>query len=180
MNYFDIAIAVPLIWGIYKGFSKGLIKSLATLAALLLGIIGAIKFSGFTSILLASNFNIDVTYLPLISFAITFIGIIIGVHFIARLLDKIVSAVALGGINRIAGALFGLIKFGFIVSVVLIILNYIDKQVSFLPPEKVENSLLYEPVSKFAPTLIPYIDLERLKTEVKKNVPEISTDSSVQ
>ena len=177
MNYFDIAIAVPLIWGIYKGFSKGLIKSLATLAALILGIIGAIKFSGFTSVILASNFNFDVTYLPLISFAITFIGIIIGVHFVARLLDKIVSAVALGGINRIAGALFGLIKFGFIVSVVLIILNYIDKQVSFLPPEKVENSLLYEPVSKFAPTIIPYIDLERLKAEVQSNVPEIASDS---
>lgn len=177
MNYLDLAIAIPLIWGLYKGFSKGLINSLATLAALILGIIGAIKFSGATSVFLAKNLNIGTTYLPMVSFAITFIGIIIAIHFLARIIDKLLSAVALGGINRIAGAIFGLAKYGFIISVILIILNYIDNQVHFLPKEKTEKSLLYEPVAQFAPTVIPYIDLEKLKTEVQNRVPNIDTDS---
>lgn len=178
MNYFDMLIIVPLAWGLYKGFSKGLIKSLASLVALVLGIIGAIKFSSVTSVLLASNFNFGTTYLPLISFVITFIVIIVGVHLFARVLDKMLSAVALGGINRIAGAIFGVAKFAFILSVILIVLDYIDNQTHFLPHDKAESSLLYAPVANFAPTVIPYIDLERLKTSVEHKVGAIDSLTS--
>jgi len=38
MNYFDIMIAIPLIWGIYKGFKKGFIIEIASFIALGLGI----------------------------------------------------------------------------------------------------------------------------------------------
>ena len=176
MNYIDIVIAVPLLWGLYKGFSKGLVKSLATLVALVIGIIGAIKFSGITSVILANNLNLSVKYLPLISFAVTFIGIIILVHLLARIVDKLMKAIALGGINRIAGAIFGLIKYAFIVSIILIGLNYIDNRISFLPKDKITNSVLYKPLSLFAPAIIPYIDLEKLKSNVENQVN--TTDST--
>ncbi|PLX25664.1 MAG: colicin V production protein [Salinivirgaceae bacterium] len=179
MNIFDLAIAIPLVWGLYKGFSKGFIQALATLVALVLGVIGAIKFSDITSTFLASNLNIEPTYLPLISFAITFIGIIIGVHFLARLIDKLLKAVALGLVNKLAGAAFGLAKYAFIVSVILIALNYINGQTNFIPKEKIESSLLYEPVSKFAPTIIPYVNLDTLRQRVddKVKLPESLNDS---
>lgn len=178
MNYFDILIVVPLAWGLYKGFSKGLVKSLAALVALVLGVVGAIKFSSVTSIFLAANLDIGTTYLPLISFVITFVGIIVAVHLLARVLDKMLAAVALGGLNRIAGAVFGVAKFAFIVSVVLIIFDYIDKQVPFLPRDKVESSLLYEPVANLAPSVIPYIDLDRLKETVESRVGSIDSLTS--
>ncbi|MFO7863878.1 MAG: CvpA family protein [Salinivirgaceae bacterium] len=171
MNYFDLILAVPLLWGLYKGFSKGLVKSLATLVALVVGIIGAMKFSHLTSVFLVSNFSIGATYLPLVSFAITFLGIVVAVHLLARFLDKVMSAVALGGINKIAGAVFGVAKFAFILSVLLIILNYIDAQVQFMPKEKTEDSVLYRPIANFAPTIIPYIDLDKLKEKVEEHVP---------
>jgi membrane protein required for colicin V production len=170
MNIFDIAIAIPLVWGLYKGFSKGFIQALATLVALVLGVIGAIKFSDVTSTFLADNLTIDPTYLPLISFAITFIGIIIGVHFLARLLDKMLKAVALGLVNKIAGAVFGVAKYAFIVSVILIALNYINAQTNFIPQQKISSSLLYNPVSKFAPTVIPYINLDTIRQKVDEKV----------
>jgi membrane protein required for colicin V production len=170
MNIFDLAIAIPLVWGLYKGFTKGFIKTLATLVALVLGVIGAIKFSDITSTFLASNLNIEPTYLPLISFSITFIGIIIGVHFLARLIDKLLKAVALGLVNKIAGAVFGVAKYAFIVSIVLLGLNYINSQANFIPKEKISSSLLYEPVSSFAPTIIPYVNLDTLRQKVDEKV----------
>lgn len=178
MNYFDILIVVPLAWGLYKGFSKGLVKSLAALVALVLGVVGAIKFSSLTSVFLAANLNIGTTYLPLVSFIITFIAIIVAVHLLARILDKVLAAVALGGLNRVAGAAFGVVKFAFIVSVVLIILDYIDDQVQFLPADKVESSLLYVPVANFAPSFIPYINLQRLKETVESRVGSIDSLTS--
>ena len=45
MNYLDIIIVVPLLYGLIKGFSNGLIKEVTTLTALLVGVYVAIKFS---------------------------------------------------------------------------------------------------------------------------------------
>ena len=45
MNYLDIIIIIPLIWGAYKGFRKGFIIEIASLIALILGIWGGINFS---------------------------------------------------------------------------------------------------------------------------------------
>ena len=48
-NYLDILIAIPLLWGAYKGYTKGLIIEAASLAALVIGVYGAYRFSDLTS-----------------------------------------------------------------------------------------------------------------------------------
>ena len=73
MNILDLIILIPLAWSAYKGFSKGLIISVASLLALLLGIYGSIRFSDITSGYLIDHFEFSSQYLPIISFAITFI-----------------------------------------------------------------------------------------------------------
>ena len=47
MNYLDIIIAVPLLYGMIKGFSNGLIKEVTSLLALFIGVYVAINFSEF-------------------------------------------------------------------------------------------------------------------------------------
>ena len=47
MNYLDLIFCIPLIWGFWKGWQKGLIIELSMLAALLLGVWGGIKFSDY-------------------------------------------------------------------------------------------------------------------------------------
>ena len=44
MNYLDIILAIPLLWGLYKGISKGIVKELAALIALA-GVYGAVHFA---------------------------------------------------------------------------------------------------------------------------------------
>lgn len=155
MNYFDIIVVIPILWAAYKGFKKGFVIEAASLAALLLGVWGAIKFSGLITELIINNFDSHSKYLPIISFAITFIIIVIGVHFVARLVNKFVKAIALNFINRIAGSVFGIAKVVFIISIILSIINQADKKSDIISDEFVENSLLYEPVSDFAPLVFP-------------------------
>jgi len=50
--------------------------------------------------------------------------------------------------------------------------------VPFLPRDKVESSLLYEPVANLAPSVIPYIDLDRLKETVESRVGSIDSLTS--
>ena len=162
MNYFDLIILIPLLWSAYKGFSKGFVHAIASLAALLLGVFGAIKFSDVTSQYLIQNFDFNQNYLPIISFAITFILIVIAVHFAATLIDKLIKAIALGFINRILGAVFGIAKIAFIISIILVIVNGLDKNLHFMSPKLKETSILYKPLSDFAPSIFPYLKFENI------------------
>jgi membrane protein required for colicin V production len=153
----DIIIALPLLWGAYKGFKKGLIIEVTTLAALILGLYGAIKFSDFTAVYLQENWTIDERYMPILSFAITFIGIVILVNLIGRLLEKVVKLVALGLANKLAGSLFRIAKICVIISVLFNVVDSLDKDWGLVPTEMKEGSVLYEPLSKIAPTIVPAI-----------------------
>jgi membrane protein required for colicin V production len=157
MNYIDVIIVVALVLGMIGGFINGLVKEVASLAALILGIWGAIKFSSFTAAKLYDYFDMTGKYVGIISFAITFIIIVVIIHFIGLLVDKLVHAVALGFVNRLLGIAFGLFKSVLIMSVIFVILNAIDTRRPFLPKEKIEQSMLYNPISDIAPALFPII-----------------------
>ncbi|MBN2668482.1 MAG: CvpA family protein [Bacteroidales bacterium] len=155
MNYFDILIVIPLLWGAYKGFSKGLVIAVASLVALILGIYGAIKFSAYTGELVQNNFEIEDNYMPIISFSITFLAIVIGIHFIAKMLNKLVDAIALAWLNKIAGIVFGILKTAFIVSILIFIIETIDPNGQFIKEDYKTESLLYKPIKTIAPAIIP-------------------------
>lgn len=176
LNYFDLVIAILILWSAYKGFTKGFLIMAASLAALILGVWGAIRFSDLTAAFLVQHLNLQGKYMALIAFAITFIAIVVGVHLIARAMDKLVKAVALGIVNRIAGLVFAVLRTAFLVSIILVILNSIDQRAPFIPEEHKENSLLYRPLSRFAPSIFPYLNFEDIKGRINKpQIQEIET-----
>ena len=157
MNWVDAIIVVILILSLVTGFINGLVKEVASLAALILGIWGAIKFSTFTAEKLYDYFDMTGRYVGVIAFLITFGIIVVIIHFIGILADKVVSAVSLGFINRILGIVFGLIKSMLIMSVFFVVLNAIDARRPFLPKKTIEESKFYNPISDIAPAIFPII-----------------------
>lgn len=160
MNWLDIVLAIPLLWFMYKGFRNGLIIELASLAALVLGIFVALHFSFYAKEFLIDNFDIADNYLNIIAFAITFIIVAILVYLVGKIIHKLVSIVALGFLNRLAGGIFGLLKAALVLSVILYFLNGFDS--SLIKAEVKENSFLYEPVESIVPMIIPRIDLDNI------------------
>ena len=159
-----------MLWSAYKGFSKGFISELSTLVALFLGIWGGIHLAGFIADFLIGTFNMSEKYVPIISFAITFILIVIAVHFIAKLLIKLIKAVSLNFINKLAGAAFGILKFGLIISIIIVILDKIDSDINFMSEKTKKSSLLYKPVGKIAKTIFPSLNDFSPKNQVIKNI----------
>ena len=157
MNWLDAIIVVILILSLVTGFINGLVKEVASLAALILGIWGAIRFSTFTAEKLYDYFDMTGRYVGVIAFLITFGIIVIIIHFIGILADKVVSAASLGFINRILGIVFGLIKSMLIMSVFFVVLNAIDVRRPFLPKKTIEESKFYNPISDIAPAIFPII-----------------------
>ena len=157
MNWIDLVIVVILILSLIKGFINGLVKEVASLAALILGIWGAIKFSGFTAEKLYDYFDMTNHYVGVIAFLITFGIIVVAINFIGIMAGKIIDAVSLGFVNRLLGIVFGLFKSVLIMSVFFVILNAIDARKPFLPKGIIEESIFYNPISDIAPALFPII-----------------------
>jgi membrane protein required for colicin V production len=167
MNFLDILFLIPLLFALYRGFRKGIIHMVASLGALLLGIFGAIKFRPVFASLLDAIFNISPDYINVIAFSVAFVTIVILVHLIAYLVERVIKAVALNLVNRLLGMGFGLLVTAFVISMILWPVNQINAQKQIIKPERIEGSLLYKPLSAFAPAVFPYLK----KQEWKEFVP---------
>ena len=157
MNYIDLVLALILIIAAIQGFRKGLIVELASLAALVLGIWGAIKFSDWTASFINSTMGYHSKYLTTIAFIVTFIVIVIVIHILGKILDKTVKAVALGFLNRLAGIIFGVLKAAVILSIFLLLFDTVDENVHLLPATQKAESKMYTPMKQLVPTLFPFI-----------------------
>ncbi|MDZ7739318.1 MAG: CvpA family protein [Bacteroidales bacterium] len=168
MNYIDIIILVLLAWALFRGFKNGLFIEIASIAALVLGIWGSIRFSWFTQNKLVEYFDMQGQYTGLVAFIITFIIIVVLVHFLAKAMDKLMKAVALGFIVRLLGMLFAVLKTILILSIIFVVLNTIDQKAQFLPEDKISESKFYNPVADFAPLLFPIIEGGDLRNSFDK------------
>jgi len=180
-NWIDIVLGVLLLWSLIKGFRKGFIIELASLLALILGIYGAIKFADITASYLSNNIDLPADYTPLIAFALTFVVIVVAVHFLARVIQKLVKMVALNFVNRLAGAVFSLLKTVLILSFLLFFVDSIDQNIKVIPKETKDNSILYYPLSGIAFKIIPAITnseyfeiLEEGYQDVKEGFPDFT------
>lgn len=157
MNYIDIILGLLLLFAAINGFRKGLISELASLAALILGIWGAIEFSYITSDFLTENFNLETEYLNIVSFIGTFIVIVILVHIVGNSVNKLIEVAQLGVLNKLVGLAFGILRSALVLSIILAVFDKIDEDVEILSQEAKTESRLYEPVRTLAPSIFPFI-----------------------
>lgn len=167
MNWLDIVIGLLLLGGIVSGYKNGIIGEIASLAALILGIWGAVKFSWWTADIITS-LGVNSDYMHIISFIVTFIVIVILIHLLAQFLNKLLESLALGFVNRIAGMAVGLIKSALIVSVILLVIGALDENSSVIKESAKEKSLLYEPIANLVPAILPFLHLEDLQIDEKR------------
>jgi membrane protein required for colicin V production len=155
MNYIDMFILVLLIYAIFRGFTKGFIMQLTLLIALAIGIFAALKLSGFTSEKLESRINVNPESLYLISLALTFILVFIGINLLGRIVEKMAENAELSMLNRVLGVIFGLAKTVFIVGILLTFLDRADRKVHILPKYSREHSVFYKPFTVIVTTIFP-------------------------
>ena len=167
MNYLDIIIAIPLLWAVYNGFTKGFVIALASLVALIGGIYCAIHFSGIVGVYIIHWFNPNPKYLPLLSFSFTFLLVVGIVYLVAFLIDRIITITGLGIINRLAGVVFNFAKMALIISVIMSLFNYAGIIKPLIPEKSKQESILYGPISRFAPAVFPFLKFEEWKEKFK-------------
>jgi membrane protein required for colicin V production len=170
MNMLDIILLIPLAFGLYKGYKKGFILEVASLIALVFAIYAAVRFSEYASEILKNDYGFETQYLPLVSFVLVFLIVIVLVFAFAKLLERILKLTMLNMVNRIFGAIFCGLKYALILSVILMVISSINLQNKIISTELRTGSLLYEPVSKMSSTLVPALKsrIGYIKQELEK------------
>jgi membrane protein required for colicin V production len=107
MSWLDIVILVVVAIATFLGLLIGLIRAALSLAGIIVGVILAGHFSG--SLAQRLTFISSEGVAKAAAFAIILIGVLIIAGLVARLLTWAASAVKLGWVNRIGGAVLGLL-----------------------------------------------------------------------
>jgi len=146
----DIIFAIIIVLAVIKGFQKGLIVALFSFVAFFIGLAAALKLSALVAGYLGKSVNISNQWLPIISFAVVFIIVIILVRLGAKMIEKSVQAVMLGWLNRVGGIIFFLAIYITIFSVLL----FYAVQLNLLQPETISKSVSYQYVQPWGPKVI--------------------------
>ena len=155
MSIIDIVLGALLLFGLIRGGMKGLFVEIASLLALVLGVYGAIHFSSFAADFLQSKVDWNEKTLNIVAFAITFVIIVLTISLAGKALTKLADFAALGILNKLLGGVFGALKIGLILSVLLMVFNKLNKTLPFIETQDLEDSVLYEPVKSLAPMVFP-------------------------
>ncbi|OIQ29289.1 MAG: colicin V production protein [Bacteroidetes bacterium MedPE-SWsnd-G2] len=169
MSIFDIVLGALLLFGLVRGFMKGLFVEVASLVALVAGVYGAIHFSNYAADVLVEKVDWEENYINLAAFAITFIIIVLVIALAGKALTKLADFAALGIVNKFLGGVFGALKFGVILSVLLLFFDRINTTLPFADEEDINKSVLYEPVKSIVPMIFPDLLNSNTETETEEN-----------
>ncbi|PIB39247.1 CvpA family protein [Maribacter sp. 4G9] len=146
MNFLDIVLGLLLLWGLWKGLSNGLLVEIASIIAIIAGIYGAIHFSYIAGDYLSERMDWDEKFINIAALVITFILIVMAVHLLGKILTKIIDIAMLGILNKLAGAIFGILKVAVILGALLVFLERLNTNFVFPNQEMKANSVLYDPL----------------------------------
>jgi len=158
VSYLDLILLIPIGLAIWKGWKNGFVMEVFSMLALFVGIYAGIHLSDWTASLLRDKMDMQSENLPIISFVIVFILVLVGLFFLGKLITKSVSAGGAERWNQIGGAFFSLTKTLLFLSVVFVLFNALDRKYSWLPNQQKDKSYFYEPIYNFSLFLLPSVE----------------------
>lgn len=144
----DILIIIVMAVGVIMGFWKGVIRQAFSLGGLIVGLIMGRLFSGKVSLLFLDSFNMSEKSASILAFILILVVVPIAFMLLGGFLSKVVKIVKLGLMDRLLGALFGLLKYTVFLGLAMQLLDYSGLSDNFVKEDAERRSALYEPVRK--------------------------------
>ena len=136
MNWLDIAIIILLIVPALLGLKNGIVKAAFTVAGVIIGVVLAGRFSDRLGE--AMTFISDPGWAKIAAFAIILIVVMVAATVAAKFVKNFLSAIMLNWINRLGGAILGLVLGGLFCGALLTMwVNFMSE-----PGETVANSAM--------------------------------------
>ena len=124
MSWLDIVILAVIAVATLMGLRTGIIKAVLSLAGLVIGVALAGRF--YLSLSAELTFISSPSWAKIVAFAIILIGVMIVARVIANLLKRVASALMLGWVDKVGGAVFGLMLGAILCGAILALwINYL-------------------------------------------------------
>jgi len=148
MHTIDIVIVVILLLGAIRGYQKGFFHEIATLGGLVVGVLLAILASNLVAGVAETLVDWNIRVVKIVTFIIVFIAVAWLIRLLGTLMTKLFKALMLGFINRLAGFTTGLLKWGLILAVLLMVVEFFDHG-SRLITEEMRQKSFFIPYLEF-------------------------------
>ena len=122
MNWIDIVVIVFLAISTITGLRKGLIKTIIPLVGIIIAVVLGGRFYGSVADWLSTWLH-SPSQANIAGFAIIFVAVVIASLIIASLLSKFLSLLLLGWVDKLGGAILGLVMGGLVCGAILTIIT---------------------------------------------------------
>tara|TARA_B100000963_G_scaffold285396_1_gene254316 strand:+ start:1120 stop:1629 length:510 start_codon:yes stop_codon:yes gene_type:complete len=167
MNYLDIILSLILLYGLFKGFTRGLIVEAASLLSIIIGILGALTFTPIIESLLSYFVSDEKLPSSIILFTTSLILFVLGVNFFARNLTKFIKLVSLGGINKVLGGIFGVSKYIILISILFVFVDQFSFMFEFFESNFLDESVMFESLKNLGYYIIQLLESNDVKIPEK-------------
>lgn len=154
MSKVDIVLIIILMIGAIAGYKKGFLSELFTLLGIFLGVLAGFKLMAAAMLMLDEHYDINENVLPYVAFGMVFLVVVIGVTLLGKFFKASLEKTILGGIDKLAGGLLGVLKTAFMLSVLIWITSSLNVNA---PNRFTEDAWLYPTVARFAPVVTAWI-----------------------
>ncbi|MGZ8516355.1 MAG: CvpA family protein, partial [Chitinophagaceae bacterium] len=117
--FLDLILIIILILAVIKGYQRGLIVGVFSFVAVIIGLAAAMKLSTVVAGYLGDTIKVSDGWLPVVSFVIVFILVVLLIRLGANMIQKTVEISTLGWLNRLGGILLYVAIYAMVYSVVL-------------------------------------------------------------
>ncbi len=155
MNLLDVLILIPIVWGFIRGLTKGLIIELATLAGMILGILAAYYFAPDVSAWLRQYFTFSDNAGRIIAYILIFVAVMLAAYIIGKIIEKTVDMVALGWLNKLLGAVIGVVKGAIVAGIIVFAIVTFDRGEKIITRQAKEKSMFFQAAARIIPSLLP-------------------------
>jgi membrane protein required for colicin V production len=144
LNWLDIIIILPLVFGLVRGVMRGFVSEIIAIVVVVLGVIGSRLAAPACSAWLLKQFAWPANVCDVVAYVAIFLVIAVILSILAKLLSKFLKAIHLGWANRLLGGLFGLCKYAILVLIVVFVLDKTNATFHWLDESQiVKTSLVY-------------------------------------
>lgn len=152
VNVLDIGIILFLLVLMILGFKRGLVQEVAGLVSLILGFVLAREFQDEAHAFLSQLFgNEEWTYL--LSYAVVFLLVIMGVSLLAAGLRKLMAVTFTAWLDRVLGGLVGLGKGLLLATALFYVLDRLVPHADFVQSAQVRP--LFDAMIKYLQNFLP-------------------------
>ena len=153
MKLVDAFLLITLLWGGYRGFTKGLIVSVFSSTAWVLATLISCKLLHATVTLYTAWYDLQPIWLPYIVFVLLFILTLIANTLLGKFFKSVIHATFLASFDKLLGSVWGILKWSFYSSMCLWLGNALQLKI---PEVYTQDTILFPIIAPLCPQVLTW------------------------